>query len=82
MMNDYMIEGIFPGEDLEQSLAKIQDGQVPPIAWEGLHARLHWETRTEQLWEWGFVIAAFGMVGWYMFWFFTALQNFTIIPLP
>lgn len=81
-MNDYMIADLYPGQDVEPSWFEIQEGQLPPIAWQGLHARIRWETRTEYLWEWGFVIAAFGVMGWYMFWFFTALQNFTIIPLP
>jgi len=81
-MNDYMIEDMYPDQDVEPSWFEIQEGQLPPIAWEGLHARLRWATWTEQLWEWGVVIAAFGVMGWYMFWFFTALQNFTIIPLP
>jgi len=81
-MNDYMIEGMYPVQDVEPSWFDIQEGQLPPVAWEGLHARLRWATRTEQLWECGFVIAAFGLTGWYMFWFFMTLQNFTIIPLP
>jgi len=81
-MNDYMIEGMYPVQDVEPSWFDIQEGQLPPVAWEGLHARLRWATRTEQLWEWGFVAAAFGVMGLYMFWFFMTLQNFTIILLP
>ena len=81
-MNDYMVENLYPDQDAEPSWFAVSEDQLPPIAWQSFHARLRWATRTEQLWEWGFVIAAFGVIGWYMFWFVTALQHFTIIPWP
>ncbi len=81
-MNDYMIEGIYPSKNLEQAWAEIREGQLPPIAWGGLRTRLRQVTREEQLGEPLLVIVAFGVVGWYVFWLYEALQNFTIIPLP
>ena len=32
MMNDYMIEGLFPDHDAEPSWFEISEGQLPPIA--------------------------------------------------
>jgi hypothetical protein len=81
-MNDYMIEDIYLSQDIEPSWFEIQEGQLPPVAWEELHSRLRWAMRVEQIWEWGFVFVTFSLMGWYMYWFFTALQNFTIIPWP
>ena len=82
MMNDYMIEGMYPNEDLDQVWLEVREGQLPPIAWDGLRSRLRQATRIEQLWEAGFVVAMVGLMGWYLFWLYEALQNFTIIPLP
>jgi hypothetical protein len=82
MMNDYMIEGRYPSEGLEQAWEKTHDGQVPPVAWEGLRARLRQVTRAERFGEFLFVLATFTMWGWYVFWFYNALQNFTIVPWP
>ena len=81
-MNDYMLEDIHPGQDVEPSWFEIHDGQLPPIAWEGLRVRLRQANRAEHLWESLFVVAAFSLMSWYMFWLYEALQNFTIVPLP
>ena len=81
-MNDYMADGLYPDRDAEPSWFEISEGQLPPIAWEGFRTRLRQTTRTEQFWEVLFVLATFGLLGWEMFWFVKALQNFTVVPLP
>ena len=81
-MNDYMIKGIYPGQDLEQPWVEIREGQLPPVGWEDLRTRLQQVTRAERLGEFLFVLTTFAIWGWYMFWFYNALQNFTIIPWP
>jgi hypothetical protein len=81
-MNDYMTEGTYPGHDVEPSWFEIHEGQVPPVAWESLHTRLRQATRSERFGELLFVLATFTMWGWYLYWFYNALQNFTIVPWP
>ena len=81
-MNDYMTEGTYPGHDVEPSWFEIHEGQVPPVAWESLRTRLRQATRSEQVGELLFVLATFTMWGWYLYWFYNALQNFTIVPWP
>jgi len=81
-MNDYMIEELYPSENLEQAWVEIREGQLPPVAWDGLRARLRRVTREEQLGEFLFVLATFTLWSWYMFWLYEALQNSTIVPLP
>ena len=79
-MNDYMLEDLYPGQDVEPSWLNVHEGQFSPRAWEHLETRAHWETRTEPLWEWGFVVATLSLVGWYLYWLFAALQSLTIVP--
>lgn len=81
-MNDYMVENLYSEQDAEPSWFEISEGQLPPIVWEEFHTRLRQATRTEQFWEVLFVVATFGLLGWEMFWFVKALQNFTVIVLP
>jgi hypothetical protein len=81
-MNDYMIEDLYPRQDVEPSWFEIHEGQLPPVAWDNFHSRLQHATRTERLGEIILVLVTLAMGGWYMYWLYNALQNFTIVPLP
>ncbi|MBM4259112.1 MAG: hypothetical protein FJ147_24835 [Deltaproteobacteria bacterium] len=82
MTNDYMLEDMYPAQDREPTWFEIQEGQLPPIAWETFPARLRHANRAEHLGEWIFVAVTFAMWGWYMFWLYTAIRNFDIVPVP
>jgi hypothetical protein len=57
--------------------------QAPhPARGEPTRAWLRQALTTERIWEPVFVSTAFSLWGWYVFWLYRAVQDYTIVPWP
>ena len=81
-MNDYLVEDLYPKEPSKALWVPSRTDQLQPIAWDKIHTHVQQWMRTERLWEPLFVLLTFALWGWYLFWLYRALQDFTFIAWP